>query len=162
MGLLPQLKAGYFQRRLFKQEYVCMFRRGHPLDKRSISLAEFSAAEHVVVISEGTGQQGRRVHDPQEGGSKSGAHRPALRRVGHILHDSDLVATVPERLAQALAEPCLSCVRHPAKLPEIAINLFWRALQQGSRRRLAAFADRRLHGERRGRLRRSGSVPGGT
>src|SRR5689334_19254531 len=42
MGLLPQLKAGYFQRRLFKQEYVCMFRRGHPLDKRSISLAAFS------------------------------------------------------------------------------------------------------------------------
>ena len=31
IGLLPQLKAGYFQRRLFRQHYVCMFRRGHAL-----------------------------------------------------------------------------------------------------------------------------------
>ena len=51
---------------------------------------------------------------------------PHYVAVGHILHDSDLVATVPERLAQALAGPFgLSYVRHPAKLPEIAINLFW-------------------------------------
>ena len=51
---------------------------------------------------------------------------PHYVAVGHILHDSDLVATVPERLAQALAGPFgLSYVRHPAKLPEIAISLFW-------------------------------------
>lgn len=127
IGLLPQLKAGYFQRRLFKQNYVCMFRRGHPLDKRTISLDAFSAAEHVVVISEGTG------HGKADGLL---VRRKVLRKVvltvphyvavGHILHDSDLVATVPERLAQALVEPFgLSYVRHPAKLPEIAISLFW-------------------------------------
>jgi DNA-binding transcriptional LysR family regulator len=127
MGLLPQLKAGYFQRRLFKQEYVCMFRRGHPLDKRSISLEAFSAAEHVVVISEGTGHGNADDFMTR----RKVARRVVLTvphyvAVGHILHDSDLVATVPERLAQALAEPFgLSYLRHPAKLPEIAINLFW-------------------------------------
>jgi DNA-binding transcriptional LysR family regulator len=55
IGLLPQLKAGFFQRRLFRQRYVCMFRRGHGPDKRRLSLAEFSSAQHVVVVSEGTG-----------------------------------------------------------------------------------------------------------
>src|SRR5437879_5232296 len=34
IGLLPQLKAGFFQRRLFMQQYVCMFKEGHRLDKR--------------------------------------------------------------------------------------------------------------------------------
>ena len=48
--------------------------------------------------------------------------------VGHILHQSDMVATVPERLAQALVGPfALSYVSHPATLPEIAINMFWQA-----------------------------------
>ena len=48
--------------------------------------------------------------------------------VGHILHHNDMVATVPERLAQALAGPFeLAYVTHPAALPEIAINLFWHA-----------------------------------
>ena len=36
--LLPQLKSGYFQRLLFKQRYVCMFRSGHALDKEGLSV----------------------------------------------------------------------------------------------------------------------------
>src|SRR4030095_15639063 len=55
IGLLPQLQAGFFQRRLFRQRYVCLFRKGHKLDKKKISLDEFSAAEHLVVVSAGTG-----------------------------------------------------------------------------------------------------------
>ena len=129
IGLLPQLKAGFFQRRLFKQRYVCMFRKGHRLDKRKVSLAEFSAAEHVVVVSEGTGHG--KIDELLE---RSGVVRnvrltvPHFVAVGHILHQSDMVATVPERLAQALVGPFdLAYVDHPARLPEIAINMFWHA-----------------------------------
>ena len=129
IGLLPQLKAGFYQRRLFKQRYVCMFRKGHRLDKRKLSLAEFSAAEHVVVVSEGTGHG--KVDELLE---RSGVQRkvkltvPHFVAVGHILHHSDMVATVPERLAQALVGPFeLTYVAHPATLPEIAINMFWHA-----------------------------------
>jgi DNA-binding transcriptional LysR family regulator len=129
IGLLPQLKAGFFQRRLFKQRYVCMFRNGHRLDRRKVSLAEFSSADHVVVVSEGTGHG--KVDELLE---RSGVSRnvlltvPHFVAVGHILHHSDMVATVPERLAQALVEPFgLVYVTHPATLPEIAINMFWHA-----------------------------------
>jgi DNA-binding transcriptional LysR family regulator len=129
IGLLPQLKAGFFQRRLFRQRYVCMFRTGHALDKRKVSLAEFSAARHVVVVSEGTGHG--KVDELME---RSGVARrvlltvPHFVAVGHILQHSDMVATVPERLAQSLAGPFgLAYVKHPAALPEIAINLFWHA-----------------------------------
>ena len=129
IGLLPQLKAGFFQRRLFKQRYVCMFRKGHRLDKRKVSLAEFSSADHVVVMSEGTGHG--MVDELLE---RSGVLRnvrltvPHFVGVGPILHHSDMVATVPERLAQALAGPFeLTYVSHPATLPEIAINMFWHA-----------------------------------
>jgi DNA-binding transcriptional LysR family regulator len=129
IGLLPQLKAGFFQRRLFRQRYVCMFRRGHGLDKRKVSLVEFSSADHVVVISEGTGHG--KVDELME---RSGVMRnvrltvPHFVAVGHILQHSNMVATVPERLAQALVGPFgLAYVKHPASLPEIAINMFWHA-----------------------------------
>lgn len=127
IGLLPQLKAGYFRQELFRQHYVCMFRRGHALDKKSISLREFSAAEHVVVVADGTGH-GKidELIGRQKIARKVVLTVPHYVAVGHILHDSDLVATVPERLAQALIAPFdLACVRHPARLPEIAISLFW-------------------------------------
>jgi len=129
MGLLPQLKAGFFQRRLFMQSYVCLMRRGHRLDKRKISLVEFCAAEHLVVVSAGTGHG--KVDELLQ---RSGIERtvrltvPHYVSVGHILQGSDLIATVPERLADRLLGPfSLAKVPHPAKLPEIAINVFWHA-----------------------------------
>jgi DNA-binding transcriptional LysR family regulator len=129
VGLLPQLKAGFFQRRLFLQSYVCLVRRGHRLAKKRISLAEFSAAEHLVVVSAGTGHG--KVDELLQ---RSGVDRrvrltvPHYVSVGHILQGSDMVATVPERLADRLIEPFdLVKVPHPAKLPDVAINVFWHA-----------------------------------
>ena len=129
IGLLPQLKSGFFQRRLFTQRYVCLFREGHRLARRRVSLAEFSAAEHVVVVSPGTGH-----HKVDELLARGGVRRrvrltvPHFVAVGHILQHTDMVATVPERLAQALTEPFgLAFSAHPAKVPEISINLFWHA-----------------------------------
>ncbi|MBI2319620.1 MAG: LysR family transcriptional regulator, partial [Betaproteobacteria bacterium] len=40
VGALPGLKTNFFQRRLFPQRYVCLFRKGHPLDKPRITPAE--------------------------------------------------------------------------------------------------------------------------
>jgi DNA-binding transcriptional LysR family regulator len=129
VGLLPQLKGGFFQRKLFRQRYVCLFREGHRLDKKRISLEDFVAAEHLVVISAGTGHG--KVDELLK---RSGIERdvrltvPHFVSVGHILQATELVATVPERLAQQLVKPFgLTFVAHPAKLPEVAINVFWHA-----------------------------------
>lgn len=129
IGLLPQLKAGFFQRRLFTQSYVCLMREGHRLAKRKMSLAEYSAAEHLVVVSAGTGH-GKLDELLQRSGVERTVRLtvPHYVSVGHILRSSDLVTTVPERLADRLIEPFgLVKVPHPAKLPDVAINVFWHA-----------------------------------
>lgn len=129
IGLLPQLKAGFFQRQLFHQRYVCLYRRGHAMEKKRISLADFRAAEHLVVVSAGTGHGA-----VDELLKRSGVERtvrltvPHFVGVGHILRSTNLVATVPERLARELAGPFdLAFSPHPVQLPEIAINVFWHA-----------------------------------
>lgn len=129
IGLLPHLKAGFFQRRLFEQRYVCLFRRGHALGKAKLTLADFRAAEHLVVVSAGTGHG--KVDDLIR---RAGIERqvrltvPHFVGVGSILQSSDLVATVPERLAQHLAEPFdLQYLPLPVKLPAVSINAFWHA-----------------------------------
>jgi DNA-binding transcriptional LysR family regulator len=129
LGLLPQLKAGFYQRRLFLQRYVCLLRSGHRLAKKRLTLAEFAAAEHLVVVAAGTGHG--RVDELLQ---RSGILRrvrltvPHFVSVGHILQGSDLVATVPEGLADRLLEPFgLVKLAHPARLPDVAINAFWHA-----------------------------------
>lgn len=128
IGWLPHLKSGFFQRRLFVQDHVCMFRRGHVLDKASrLTKKEFESSEHVVVSATGTG------HATIDGSiEKLGVKRkvvltvPHFVAVGHILAATDMVATVPERFARHCIEPFgLKYTALPLKLPEIGINLFW-------------------------------------
>lgn len=129
IGLIPQLQAGFFQRRLFKQRYVCMLRRGHPAADRPMTLELFQSLEHVLVVSAGTGHG-----EVDTMLDRAGVRRnvrlvvPHFVAVGHILHSTNLIATVPERLAMRCVEPFdLIAVPHPANLPEIAIKLFWHA-----------------------------------
>lgn len=129
IGPLPQLKAGFFQRRLFRQRYVCLFRRGHTLDRKRLSLADFRTAEHLVIASAGTGHG--KVDDLIR---RAGVDRivrlriPHFVSVGHLLQRTDMVATVTERLAECLVDPFdLTFRPHPIDLPEVAINVFWHA-----------------------------------
>jgi DNA-binding transcriptional LysR family regulator len=129
VGLLPQLNTGFFQRVLFKQRYVCMFRAGHRLDKLKLSLKDFESAEHVTVISAGTGHA-----KVDEFIARKGVRRnikltvPHFVAVGHILASTDMIATVPERYATESAKPFgLKYVAHPLPIPEIGINVFWHA-----------------------------------
>jgi DNA-binding transcriptional LysR family regulator len=129
IGSLPGLKTNFFQRRLFPQRYVCMFRKGHPLDKPRITPAEFSAAEHVVVSAAGTGHN-KMNELLDRAGARPAVHLrvPHFVAVADILHTTNLVATVPEHFAvRGAAFFGLRYVTHPIKLPSIQINLYWHA-----------------------------------
>ena len=129
LGLLPDLKAGFFQRRLFRHKYVCVFRQGHPKARSPMSLKQFRELSHVGVVAANTG------HGEIDGLlERAGIARkvrltvPHFIAVGHILQSTDLIATLPERFAERCRQPFgLVTSPHPAKLPEIAINLFWHA-----------------------------------
>ena len=129
VGLLPQLQAGFFQQRLFRQRYVCLFRQGHPWSHKRPTLKAYAARDHVVVAAAGTGH-----HQVESWLAQQGVQRrvrltvPHFVAVGHILQNTDLVATVPERLAERVVGPFgLATAPHPAPLPDMAINLFWHA-----------------------------------
>jgi DNA-binding transcriptional LysR family regulator len=130
IGLLPQLKAGIFQRRLFMQRYVCIFGKQHPLArKRSVSLKDFCAAHHVLVNAAGTGHgKADEVIAAQGITRRVRLTVPHFVAVGHILGSTEMIATVPEKLAQSLEAPFGLVWRpHPVALPQIAINMFWHA-----------------------------------
>ncbi|AOJ95404.1 LysR family transcriptional regulator [Burkholderia multivorans] len=129
IGLLPQLQGGFYQRRLFDQRYVCLFRRGHPLEAAPLTLGAWSDAGHLVVVSAGTGHgqvdewlKRRRVTRNVR------LTVPHFMSVGYILQRTDLIATVPEHLALQLATPfSLSWRALPVTLPGAPIHMLWHA-----------------------------------
>ena len=129
IGLLPQLQGGFFQRHLFKNRYVCMFRREHPAASQPMTQDLFQSLEHVVVIAAGTGHgEVDTILDRAGIVRRIRAVVPHFTAVGHILQSSDMVATVQERFAIHCTQPFdLVYVPHPAPLPDIAIKMFWHA-----------------------------------
>jgi DNA-binding transcriptional LysR family regulator len=129
LGLLPNLQTGFFQRRLFRHKYVCVFRNGHPSARSPMTLNQFTELDHVGVVAANTG------HSEIDGLlQRAGIKRkmrlmlPHFIAVGHVLQTTDLIATLPERFAQRCEVPFgLVISPHPARLPDIAINLFWHA-----------------------------------
>lgn len=131
VGLLPELKAGFFQRRLFTQRYVCLMRRGHPLARRPLTVERFAAAEHVMVVSQGTGHGAVDELMQRQGiARRVRLTVPHFVAVGHIVAASDLLATVPQKLAERLTAPFgLVSQPHPVPLPPITLHLFWHSLR---------------------------------
>ena len=128
VGLLPDLKSGFFQRRLFEQKYVCL-RGADQAYGESLTLNEFLAAEHVAIDAIGTGHSEIEAILNRMGYSRRIVmHVPHFVAVGHILAASRLVATVPEKFAERCTAPFnLIAYPHPVDLPSVKINLFWHA-----------------------------------
>ena len=128
LGLLPQLQAGFFQQALFRQRYLCLMRKTHPLAaKNKLTLTSFMAAEHVRIVATGTGH----------GRVDTALERQKLRRqfrltvphyvaLGDVLKHSNLIATVPERFADRVLGPFDLVKRDlPIAVDVSAIHQFW-------------------------------------
>ncbi len=127
IGLLPQLEAGFYQRRLFDQKYVCLIRKGHRFAKGTLTLKRFSQGQHLIIEAQGTGHG--RVEKLL---SKSGITRISSLRIPHfmsapfIVAETDLIATVTEKLAlQTVDKLGLIIKEHPVNIPPARINMFW-------------------------------------
>ncbi len=128
MGLLPQLQAGFFQQALFKQKYIVLMRKAHPLaGKKKLGLVAFTAAEHVRILASGTGHGRVDVALAQ-----NKLHRnfrltvPHYVALGDVLSHSDLIATVPERFADRTLGPFDLVKRDlPMAVDDSAIHQFW-------------------------------------
>lgn len=137
LGWLPDVPQGFYQRRLFTQRYVCLMRAGHPLAKGKFTMAKFLSAEHVAINAEGTGHAkantklqtldkvaiAKRNVTAQR---KVAVQVPSFLSVPYLLASSDLIATVPERLALEACRPFgLTALAHPVAMPEFQVKLFW-------------------------------------
>ena len=130
LGSLPQLQAGFFQQALFRQRYVALMRAGHPLAARpTITAAQYRQASHVRVVSAGTGH-GQVEAALDKLGLVRAVHLtvPKYLALGHVLGQTDLIATVPERFAQRIVDP-FALVSRPItlRLPASTIAQLWHA-----------------------------------
>lgn len=129
IGLLPELKTGFYQRRLFTQKYKLMLRKEHPLLSEKVTQDSLLNYKHISINSKDTGHSIIEKHLQNNHIDRVVASRLThFIAVPYIIGTSDFVATVPEKLADMIGTHFdVITLDHPLKLPEIQINIFWHA-----------------------------------
>lgn len=127
LGFMPQLEAGFYQQSLFRQRYVCVASADHPRIQDELTLAQFQSEEHAVVTSSGTGHLILAREIARQGISHNIALRvPNYLGIAFVIEQTDMLVTIPERLAQVLAgRGRFRTFPVPFELPDYAVKQHW-------------------------------------
>lgn len=127
VGPFEGISEALYQRLLFRQPYVTMMRRGHPLTAGKVDLARFASAEHLFVDSlESPYDRINQLLEKAGIGATTRFRVPHFTAVPTIVSASDLVVTVPQKLAERAGPPFgLAWITPPLALPALQTNMFW-------------------------------------
>jgi len=112
----PRLETAAAQA-LFEDRQVCVLRRGHPLIRSGMTLEGYAAASHALLSI--TGKGGGRIDERLK---EHGLKRWIALRITHfltlsaVIAPTDLIITVPERLARLVLTEELDLVPLPEAL----------------------------------------------
>jgi DNA-binding transcriptional LysR family regulator len=127
VGFMPHLEAGFYQQKLFDQNFVCLVAVNHPRIDASITRKVFLDEGHVLIKSSGTGHS--IVEKTMTG---KGMERrvelkvPSFLGVARIVAQTEFIATVPERFGSAMAQQeKVRMLAPPIRLPNFSVKQHW-------------------------------------
>jgi DNA-binding transcriptional LysR family regulator len=132
IGIQEHVAAPLRRRALFRDRFVSLVRKGHPALRRPISAEVFAELRHVLIAPGGEPGGPVDVALAARGLRRVVAVRVATFVTGPILvAGSDLVITLPERMARLLADGLgLAVFETPVPLATFATYAGWHEAQQ--------------------------------
>lgn len=113
-----------YSKHLFTEEYVCVMSKENPLKEVTLDIARYASAPHALVTYGGHWKSFY-LRELEATGIKLNTviTIPSPASLQHLLADTDLISTVPRRIAQSLGDdiritPC----PYPS---QFAVYLYW-------------------------------------
>ncbi|MCX4162537.1 MULTISPECIES: LysR substrate-binding domain-containing protein [Paraburkholderia] len=129
IGYLGRLGDSLHQQPLFERSLVGIVRGGKSRRRVSLTLQQFVEAEHVVsgtlaitnqLLEKELRRHGARLH--------VGVEVPYLLAVPSLVATSDLIAAVPDELAELFSKMAdVDVFQLPISLPDLTVQQFWHA-----------------------------------
>jgi DNA-binding transcriptional LysR family regulator len=139
IGWVRRPLAKLHTKTLYRDKFVCLVRKDHPVIKAKLTSDAYCSVPHVrialhrfmeltesgPIIDEAVAALGRRL--------RTAVRAPDYLSVPFIVAESDLIATVPQRLATPFLKILpIRMLQPPVALPELSISLFWHERTQQS------------------------------
>jgi DNA-binding transcriptional LysR family regulator len=127
IGAFADVGEGLYHRKLFSQNYVTMFRRGHHFSEGPVDMKSFLAAKHLLVTSRESPYDQINARLEKAGIARSVNFTvPHFTAVPYIISTTDMVVTVPKKLAEQACVPfALAFIVPPLRLPTLHTNILW-------------------------------------
>ena len=123
VGFMPELEAGFFQRKLVDETFVCLAAASHPRIGTRITKSAFLSEGHLVVNSSGTGHTIVEKIFAQRKIKRNVVMRlPSTLGVARIVAGSELLVIVPRGVGEAF------CRQERVKMlpfPSYSVKLHW-------------------------------------
>ena len=129
LGQLPHLQSNYQHQHLFDDQLVCRVRKGHPDIGKAITMAQFMAAEHIILSAPSrTDELIKRALGKNAAQRRVALTLPYYLVVPATLSSCDLIAVVPRHVGLVFADTWnLRTLALPFKLPPMRLSQFWHA-----------------------------------
>jgi DNA-binding transcriptional LysR family regulator len=137
LGLVPWLDAGFYQQALFPQDWVCLTHAQHPRIRKTLTRRAYDHEGHIAIVG-GTGADLlARALKRAKAAPRVALELPGFLGLGAIVASTDLVATLPRQIGEALASSANLAVHAcPIAVPPFTVKQHWhaRAHQDGANR----------------------------
>ncbi len=127
IGFMPHLEAGFLQRTLFSETFVCLAARDHPRIGERLTRSAFLSERHILVNTSGTGHF---IVDKVL--SKHGLQRnislrlPSFLGVARIVASTELLVIVPRRVGESFVnQEAVRLLDPPVTMPSYQVKLHW-------------------------------------
>lgn len=127
VGTFTHFIAGCRQKRVYREQYACIARAGHPMFTEGMTHKAFSASSQVVVDPTGYVHEQLNPILKHNGLARSTkVHVPTFHAVPEVVANSDLIAVMPETLADFYATLLpLLVMPLPISIPSYGVKMFW-------------------------------------
>jgi DNA-binding transcriptional LysR family regulator len=128
LGYTPWLEAGFYQQALYAQDWVCLANARHPQIRKTLTRRVYEAVDHVGITG-GTGSEllanalkRARVERCMM------LELPGFLGLGAIVASTDLIATLPRQIGEALAASAgLAVHPSPIAIEPFTVRQHWHA-----------------------------------
>jgi DNA-binding transcriptional LysR family regulator len=127
IGFMPHLEAGFYQKTLFTQNFVCLAAKNHPRIRGELTKQALLAEKHVRVATSGTGHS---IVDKTL--AMHGVHREVVLHlssflgVARVVAETELLVLVPKMLGITIQmQEQVQILPLPFDIPSYAVKQHW-------------------------------------
>ena len=128
LGSAPWLSAGFYQQALYAQDWVCLANARHPRIRRTLTRRIYEAEGHVGITGGTGGELLANAVKRDQIVRRVMLELPGFLGLGAIVASTDLIATLPRQIGEALAASAgLAVHASPLPIAPFTVHQHWHA-----------------------------------